>query len=49
MKYLTYLFIIFGVVFILSGCGQESIEDNSTASETSKNLESVAFKIDGFT
>ncbi|MFZ3590367.1 hypothetical protein ACOI1C_14215 [Bacillus sp. DJP31] len=50
MKYLNYLFIVFGVVFILSGCGQEVIEDSSTTSEVqSKNVVSVLFKIDGFT
>lgn len=50
MKYLIYLFIIFGSVFILFGCGQETIEVSSkTSTVSSKNLESVSFKIDGFT
>ena len=50
MKYLIYLFIVFGVVFILSGCGQKAVEDTSKTSEvSSENLESVSFKIDGFT
>lgn len=50
MKYLTYLFIVFGLVFILSGCGQKAVEDVSKTSEVlSENLESVSFKIDGFT
>jgi PBP1b-binding outer membrane lipoprotein LpoB len=50
MKYLKYLSILFGVVFILSGCGQETIEDSSATSEvSSENLESVSFKIEGFT
>ncbi|ADC52110.1 hypothetical protein BpOF4_20574 (plasmid) [Alkalihalophilus pseudofirmus OF4] len=50
MKYLIYLFIVFGSVFILSGCGQETIEDSSkTSTDSSENLESVSFKIDGFT
>jgi hypothetical protein len=50
MKYLKYLSIVFGVVFILSGCGQETIKDSSTTNVVqSENLESVSFKIDGFT
>ena len=50
MKYFIYLLIVFGLVFILSGCGQETIEDSSITSEvSSENLESVSFKIDGFT
>ncbi|EWG09320.1 LptM family lipoprotein [Cytobacillus firmus] len=50
MKYLIYLFIVFGLVFVLSGCGQKEVEDGSKTSEvSSENLESVSFKIDGFT
>jgi hypothetical protein len=50
MKYLTFLSIVFGVVFVLSGCGQESNKDRSTTNAVqSENLESVSFKIDGFT
>lgn len=50
MKYLKYLFIVFGLVFILSGCGQKAVEDNSKTTEVfSENLESVWFKIEGFT
>jgi PBP1b-binding outer membrane lipoprotein LpoB len=50
MKYLKYLSIVFGAVFIFSGCGQEPIKDNSTTNAVpSENLESVSFKIDGFT
>jgi PBP1b-binding outer membrane lipoprotein LpoB len=50
MKYLKYLSIVFGVVLILSGCAQEPIEDSSISSAVqSENLESVSFKIDGFT
>jgi predicted small lipoprotein YifL len=50
MKYLKYPFIVFSVVFILSGCGQKTIEDSSTTiTVPSENLESVSFKIDGFT
>lgn len=50
MKYLIYLFIIFGLFFVLSGCGQKGVEDTSKTSEvSSENLESVSFKIDGFT
>jgi hypothetical protein len=50
MKYLNYLFIVFGVVLILTGCGQEVIEDTPTTSEVqSENVEFVSFKIDGFT
>lgn len=50
MKYLIYLFIVFGLVFVLSWCGQKEVEDGSKTSEvSSENLESVSFKIDGFT
>lgn len=50
MKYLIYLFIIFGLVVVLSGCGQKAVEEGSKTSEVlSENLESVSFKIDGFT
>lgn len=50
MKYLINLFIIFGLVVVLSGCGQKAVEEGSKTSEVpSENLESVSFKIDGFT
>jgi len=50
MKYLIYLSILFGVVFLLSGCGKATIENSTTTNEVqSENLESVSFKIDGFT
>lgn len=35
---------------IVSGCGQKAVEEGSKTSEVpSENLESVSFKIDGFT
>ena len=50
IRYLIYLFIVFGFVVVLSGCGQKAVEDGSKTSEvSSENLESVSFKIDGFT
>jgi PBP1b-binding outer membrane lipoprotein LpoB len=50
MNYLKYLSIVFGAVLILAGCGQEPIKYSSTTNAVqSENLESVSFKIDGFT
>jgi len=49
-KYLIYLFVVFGLLFVLSGCGQKAVVDTSKTSEVSlENLESASFKIDGFT
>ncbi|MBT5953660.1 hypothetical protein HOG98_02960 [bacterium] len=50
VKYLIYLFIVFGLVFVLSGCGQRVDEEGSETSKVlSEYFESVSFKVDGFT